>query len=204
MPRKFRKPRILIAGLGNLLLMDDGVGVHAVQELLKDPPAGAVVAEVGTAVLNALHLLEWADKILAIDAMQAGGAPGTVYAFGTGDVKREGIQASLHELNFLAALNFLKDKDKPEIVVFGVEPERIGYGLDLTPAVAAALPELTAAAREQVRHWRENQGHSYFSSQDPQRRDTSANMGLGSCRTSLCHPEQSGGSSVASHKLYGN
>jgi hydrogenase maturation protease len=154
MPCKFKKPRILIAGLGNLLLMDDGVGVQAVQELQKNPPAGAVVAEVGTAVLNALHLLEWADKILAIDAMQAGGAPGTVYAFGTEDVAKGGIKASLHELNFLAALDFLKAKVKPEIIIFGVEPERSDYGLELTPAVAAALPQLTAAAREQVRCWR--------------------------------------------------
>jgi hydrogenase maturation protease len=154
MSPKSRKPRILIAGLGNLLLMDDGVGVHAVQELQKNPPPGAMVAEVGTAVLNALHLLEWADKILAIDAMQAGGVPGTVYAFGTEDVAPGGIQASLHELNFLAALDFLKNKGKPEILIFGVEPERIDYGLDLTPAVAWALPALAAAAREQVRRWR--------------------------------------------------
>lgn len=154
MPRHSREPRILIAGLGNLLLMDDGVGVHAVQELQENPPAGAVVAEVGTAVLNALHLLEWADKVLAIDAMQAGGAPGTVYAFGTEDVAKGGIKASLHELNLLAALDFLQVKAKPEIIIFGVEPERIDYGLDLTPPVAAALPELTAAVRAQVRRWR--------------------------------------------------
>ena len=154
MPRKSREPRILIAGLGNLLLMDDGVGVHAVLELQKNPPPGAVVAEVGTAVLNALHLLEWADKVLAIDAMQAGGAPGTVYACGAGDVAPGGIKASLHELNLLAALDFLKVKAKPEIVIFGVEPEQIDYGLDLTPLVAAALPELTTAVRAQVRRWR--------------------------------------------------
>ncbi len=154
MKHKSRKPRILVAGLGNLLLMDDGVGVHAVQELQKAPPEGAVVAEVGTAVLNALHLIEWADKILALDAMQAGGAPGTVYAFGVDDVDRGGIQASLHELNLLAALGFLKNKTRPEIVILGVEPERIDYGLELTPAVAAALPQLTAAVRELVERWK--------------------------------------------------
>ena len=152
---KSRRPRILIAGLGNLLLMDDGVGIHAVMELQKAPPDGAVVAEVGTAVLSALHLIEWADKILAIDAMQAGGAPGTIYAFGTDDVERGGIQASLHELNLLAALNFLKNKAKPEIVILGVEPGKIDYGLELTPAVAAALPKLHKAVHDMVRCWQE-------------------------------------------------
>lgn len=113
-----------------------------------------MVAEVGTAVLHALHLLEWADKVLAIDDMQTGGRPGTVYAFGTEDVASRGVQVSLHELNFLAALDFLKGRTKPEILIFGVEPEQIDYSLDLTPAVAAALPELTAAVRTQVRRWR--------------------------------------------------
>jgi hydrogenase maturation protease len=155
--KKNRKPRILIAGLGNLLLQDDGVGVHAVRELRRDPPPGVLVAEVGTQVLSALHLLQWADKILALDAMQTGGEPGTVYAFGTGDVDRGGIQTSLHELNLLSALDFLKGKAKPEIVIFGVEPQKIDYGLDLTPPVAAALPELTAAARDQVKRWRRKQ-----------------------------------------------
>ena len=79
---KRRPPRILIAGLGNCLLRDDGIGVHAIRSLQQNPPPGVVVAEVGTAVLDALHLLEWAEKILAIDAMQAGGNPGTLYAFG--------------------------------------------------------------------------------------------------------------------------
>jgi hydrogenase maturation protease len=155
MKNKSTKPYILIAGLGNLLLMDDGVGVHAVQELQKTPPPGAVVAEVGTAVLSALHLLERAHKILAIDAMQAGGPPGTIYVFGVDDVDRGGIQASLHELNLLAALGFLKDKARPEIVILGVEPERIDYGLELTPAVAAALPRLVQAAREITTRWRQ-------------------------------------------------
>ena len=140
---KRRQPRILIAGLGNYLLRDDGIGVHVVRALQRTPPPGVVVADVGTAVLDALHLLEWAEKILAIDAMQAGGTPGTLYAFGVDAVAGPGMQASLHELNLLAALDFLPRQIKPEILIVGIEPETIDYGLDLSPAVAAALPELT-------------------------------------------------------------
>jgi hydrogenase maturation protease len=155
MMTKSRNPRILIAGLGNLLLRDDGVGVHAVRELQLAPPPGAMVAEVGTAVLGALHLLEWADKVIAIDAMQAGGAPGTVYAFGPGEVAPPGLQASLHELALTSALGFLKRRSPPEILILGVEPQTIDYGLELTPPVAAALPELIRAARELAARWRE-------------------------------------------------
>jgi hydrogenase maturation protease len=151
---KPRPPRILIAGLGNYLLQDDGVGVHAVRALQQTPLPGVIVAEVGTAVLGVLHLLEWAEKILAIDAMQAGGTPGTIYAFAVDDVAGPGMQASLHELNLLAALRFLPRQVKPEILIVGIEPQTIDYGLDLSPAVAAALPELTREVRKIVADWR--------------------------------------------------
>jgi hydrogenase maturation protease len=152
---KKRKARILIAGLGNLLLQDDGVGVHAVRELQKDPPPGVLVAEVGTQVLGVLHLLEWADNVLALDAMQAGGAPGTIYAFGVDDVAEPEIQVSLHELGLRAALRMLPQPTQVEIAVLGVEPEVIDYGLELSPPVAAALPRLLRAARHMVRQWQE-------------------------------------------------
>jgi hydrogenase maturation protease len=151
---KRRQPRILIAGLGNSLLQDDGVGVHAIRALQQTSLPGVIMAEVGTAVLGALHLLEWAEKILAIDAMQAGGKPGTIYGFAIDDVAGPGMQASLHELNLLAALRFLPRQAKPEILIVGVEPQTIDYGLDLSPAVAAALPELTREVRKIVSGWR--------------------------------------------------
>jgi hydrogenase maturation protease len=149
-----RAPRILIAGLGNLLLQDDGVGVHAVRALAQDPPPGVQVADVGCAVLDALHLIEWADHILAIDAMQAGGAPGTVYRYGVDDVAQGAMAVSLHELSLTAALRFLTAPHAPHIAILGVEPAVIDYGLDLTPEVEAALPRLIEAARDIVADWR--------------------------------------------------
>ena len=151
---KRRPARILIAGLGNYLLQDDGVGVHAVRVLQQTPLPGVIVAEVGTAVLGVLHLLEWADKVLAIDAMHAGGTPGTIYGFGVEDAAGPGMQASLHELNLLAALRFLRRQATPDILFVGIEPQTIDYGLDLSPAVAAALPELTREVRKIVSDWR--------------------------------------------------
>jgi hydrogenase maturation protease len=146
-------PKILIAGLGNLLLRDDGVGVHAVHELQKIPPPGVQVVEVGTAVLDALHLFEWADRVLAIDAMQAGGPAGTLYSLRASDVEDRSPKASLHELSLLAALRFLADARRPSIVILGVEPAVIDYGLDLSPEVQSALPVLVQSVREIVDAW---------------------------------------------------
>ena len=98
----------MVAGLGNVLLKDDGVGVHAVRELKKVLPRRILAVEVGTAVLDALHLFEWADRIIGIDAMQAGGPPGSIYSFGVEDVDDPGVKASLHEMGLIAGLRFIK------------------------------------------------------------------------------------------------
>lgn len=132
---------LLIVGLGNVLLMDDGVGVHAVRALQLKPPAGSQVVEVGTAVLDALDLLEAADLVLALDAIQSGGTPGTIYRLDPAGLELKKTGTSLHELDLLAALRMLPADKRPRVIVLGVEPARIDYGLELTPEVAAALPE---------------------------------------------------------------
>jgi hydrogenase maturation protease len=143
---RIRPTRTLVVGLGNVLLKDDGVGVHAVRELRKVLPRRIVTVEVGTAVLDALHLFEWADRIIGIDAMQAGGAPGTIYSFGVDDVEDRGVQASLHEMGLIACLRFLKGR-RPAISMLAVEPEIIDSGLELSAPVREALPKLIQAAR---------------------------------------------------------
>lgn len=117
------------------------------RELRKILPRRVVAAEVGTAVLDALHLFEWAERIVAIDAMKAGGPPGTIYSFGPDDVDAGGVKASLHELSLVSALGFLGKPHRPQISILGVEPEIIDYGMELSEPVAAAMPRLLEAAR---------------------------------------------------------
>jgi hydrogenase maturation protease len=141
-----RRVRTLVVGLGNVLLKDDGVGIHAVRELRRVLPRRIVAVEVGTAVLDALHLFEWADRIIGIDAMQAGGAPGTIYSFGVDDVDDQGAKGSLHEVGLIAGLRFLKGRH-PAISILAVEPETIDFGMELSAPVGEALPKLVETAR---------------------------------------------------------
>ena len=161
-------PRILIVGLGNLLLGDDGVGVHVVRELKGRLPRPVAVVEVGTAVMDALHLVERADKVLAIDAMQADGPPGTVYAARVCDVDGRPMQASLHQLNFVAALRLIRRR--PEILILGVEPETIALGMALSPRVAAAVPVVVRHIERTILDWRAAAGLVHNSSHGPTRR----------------------------------
>ncbi len=139
---------ILVVGLGNELLRDDGVGLHALRQLALEPPFGVRLEEVGTAVLDALPLFEWADAVLALDAVQAGHPPGTIYRMTADEVAVSRSTTSLHELGLLQAFRLLSPEDRPALLILGVEPAEIDFGTTLTPPVEAALPGLIRTLRE--------------------------------------------------------
>jgi hydrogenase maturation protease len=151
--READPPLCMIAGLGNCLLRDDGVGVQAAWQLMQQPPAGSLVLEVGTDVFSAAPWLERVPRVLAIDAMDAGGAPGTIYQCGAADVRAEQVRASLHEMGLLAVLEFVPRARWPVISVLGVQPLVIDYGLELSAPLLAVLPRVVEAARAIVARW---------------------------------------------------
>ena len=142
----------LILGMGNLLLGDEGVGVHAAQALLKDGcPPGSEVLEIGTAILDALPALETADRIIIIDAMKGQEKSGTVYRIALDSCSGNPSIASMHGFDIFRVLALTQRSSPPEVVVFGVEPDNIGWSMELSPAVTKSLPALFAAVENEVR-----------------------------------------------------
>jgi hydrogenase maturation protease len=141
---------VLIVGLGNSLLQDDGVGVHVARLLITDPPAGTDVIEGGTDLMGLAPYLERYSQVLVIDAMDAGERPGTLYQCALDDLEPSGQTVSLHELGLRAVLEFIDSARHPNITILGIQPERIGYGLELSASLQARLPEVAGAAREIV------------------------------------------------------
>lgn len=135
-----------IVGLGNVLLTDDGVGVHAIRQLQENPPEGIILAEVGTALLDALDLLHSVDVVVAIDAVQAGGAPGSTVCLDLADADMR-QDLSLHDFGIAAAVQSLPADTRPAVTILGVEPAVLDYGMQLSPAVQAALPHVVCKAR---------------------------------------------------------
>ena len=146
-------PKIAIIGLGNELLKDDGVGVHAVRELQEVPPADVFLAEIGTRALNAQQLLEETDIVIAIDAVRADGRPGSVYLFDSINIETQ-QQYSLHDLGIIGVLRLIQKNVRPKLIILGVEPEIIDYGMELSETIRTTLKSVTGAARkiaEQIR-----------------------------------------------------
>jgi hydrogenase maturation protease len=140
--------------MGNILLRDDGVGVHAVKRFPQAENREYRTIEVGCAVFDALHLFDWAEKILLIDAMQAGSPPGTVYRVGSlQDMDMGTNPASLHEFSVIQALEMIQKNPRPEVTIIGIEPEIIDIGLELSETVAAALPLVRETVFQIIADW---------------------------------------------------
>lgn len=142
-----RREPYLILGIGNSLLSDDGVGIHAVNFLRKEPPRNTILVAPGTDFLSAAPFLERCTKALVIDAMDTGQPPGSLHYCSSRDLVEIHQIHSLHELGLLAVLEFLDGKSRPEVHILGVQPGRIELGLQLSPPVASALPQVVRAAR---------------------------------------------------------
>jgi hydrogenase maturation protease len=147
--------RILVVGVGNELLSDDGVGVHAARELQREPMPGVTVVEIGTAILHGLPFIEEADRVLVIDAAKGGRRPGTMYLFEPRESAWGGTAKSIHALGLWeAARLLLVGQAPPPITVLGVEPASFQPGLTLSAPVHAAMPRVVSLARETVAQWR--------------------------------------------------
>jgi len=155
--------RVLIVGVGNILLKDEGIGVHVVGQLQKqDLPGNVEVIDGGTAGLDILLSQNGPYKLVVIDAIKAGKEPGTIYKsrFKPKEKDRfmrvfnraETSQISLHQVGLLDALKAAeKMQCAPEqVVVIGVEPSEISPGLELTTQVRQSVPQVVKEVLKEI------------------------------------------------------
>jgi len=146
--------QVLVLGIGNLLMQDDGVGVHVIRMLEKQNlPPGVEVVDGGTHSYDLLDYFSQADQCIVIDAMHAGGKPGTIYRVPLDelDLKPNPNMASLHELSFAEAMYMLNLQGyNPRVVVYGVEPHTVDLGLELTPCVAGQVPRIVEMIQQEI------------------------------------------------------
>lgn len=136
---------VLVLGVGNILMGDEGIGVYVVKELKKkNLPSHIEVIDAGTALFSIVHLLRKRKKIVIIDAARGGEKPGTIYRILPSRIKsRYQRLLSLHEMGLRESLDALEEKEETqEVVIIGVEPAFIDWGLRLSPVVRGKLPEI--------------------------------------------------------------
>ena len=149
---------ILVLGLGNTIMTDDGFGVRAVEALASRYrfPAEVQLLDGGTLGLDLLPRLEGIERLLIVDALQMDAAPGAVFRLAGEEVPRAFAgKLSVHQMGVqdLLAVSELMGHLPGELVVWGVQPESIEMGTELTPAVAAAIEPVVAGVLEELRRW---------------------------------------------------
>ncbi len=139
-------PKILVLGVGNLLLRDDGAGVHAIKELEKfSLPGNVQLLEAGTVSHQLLPLFNSIDYLIVIDAVEAGDAPGTIFRFSPDDIRvKSGQRFSLHQISLMDVLSLTSLTGRmPETIIFGIQPVDVSsWSLELSDAVRESVPKI--------------------------------------------------------------
>ncbi len=145
--------RTAIVGIGNSLMKDEGVGIHVVRVLAGEPlPGDAVLIDAGTSSDVAFDL-DGFDRVIVIDAVRGGGKPGTVYRFPQ-DIELDPGERSQagHDVGLLETLHRATPPGEgPDVLILGVEPKEIDWGLDLSPAVRGAVPRVIEIVQQELR-----------------------------------------------------
>jgi len=149
--------KILILGAGNLLLSDEGFGVHFVRHLERNfiIPGSIELFDAGTMGLAATHKMEDADRVYIVDAVQAEGEPGTLLRYGKEDfmLKRMPVKTSPHQAGVqeMLLVSEMRGKCPREVFLFGVIPSFTGPGSELSPLLAEKLEGIAVMLVDELR-----------------------------------------------------
>ncbi|MFW6005220.1 MAG: NiFeSe hydrogenase maturation protease [Desulfonatronovibrionaceae bacterium] len=144
---------LLVMGIGNILLRDEGAGVYCMQELKKqDWPENVYFVDGGTFTQDLFYIFENYDHLLVLDAVRGGREPGTLYRLEEKDlVENQKQQISLHDIDLLDSLKMAELLGKkPNLTVLGIEPLEIQWEMGLTPEVQKHFPGFVQAAAKEI------------------------------------------------------
>jgi hydrogenase maturation protease len=149
---------ILVLGLGNPIMGDDGVGIVALERFREqfEVSEGVELMDGGTWGMNLLPYIECAGKLLLVDAIRAGLEPGAdVMVDGPDLPKVLGQKLSAHQVDIVDVLTLAQVRGTLPLmtVALGVEPATIEMRASMTPAVARGVARLPERMAGQLREW---------------------------------------------------
>jgi hydrogenase maturation protease len=157
---KEMEAQILVAGVGNSWLTDDGFGGHVVRRLeQRELPSGVQVMDFGTGGLDlAYEVMRGYHGLILIDASTQGGEPGTLYVLEPDPAEidagiEDGEVLNPHGMDPQTVLRFVKAVHgwPGKVVVVACEPEEVeAMGIELSPSVEASVEKAVGVVLEQI------------------------------------------------------
>jgi hydrogenase maturation protease len=135
---------VLVLGVGNTLLKDEGIGVHVIQALRRlKLPGNVAVLDGGVGGIDLLEHIQQATYLIVVDALDAGAEPGAIFRFRAEevDVIVNEHKASLHQVDLYDTLKIAKFLGcYPQTIIVGVQPKEMTWGTEPTPELTAKIP----------------------------------------------------------------
>lgn len=155
---KTAESAILVLGVGNVLLSDEGAGVRALERLQERYllPEQVRVLDGGTMGLDLLPYIEQTSSLLLLDAVRTGRPPGSLVRLEGDEIPAVlALKLSVHQVGLqeLLAASLFRQTLPSRIVLLGIEPAVINWSLALSAPVAASLDDLASAAALELEHW---------------------------------------------------
>lgn len=146
---------ILVLGIGNLLLQDEGAGVRAVEEFERKyvAPLGVELLDGGTSGIELLQYIQGKDSLIILDVVKSGNPPGTIIRLEGKDVPalfQKRISPHQLGLSDLLAVSQLTDRMPKQVVLFGIEPKSIETGLEMSEEVGRSIGSLADMVAQEL------------------------------------------------------
>lgn len=137
--------KILVLGIGNLILQDEGLGIQAIQQLQAqfEIPPEIEILDGGTSGMELLTPISDAEQIIILDAVKTGKPAGTIIRLDNEEIPTFfRTKVSPHQIGLadVLAAATLTDSMPRNLVLFGVEPLEIDLGMELSAPVAEQIP----------------------------------------------------------------
>jgi hydrogenase maturation protease len=140
-----RKP-VLVLGIGNVLLADEGIGIHVIEELQKIPlPENVEIADGGTSGADLIDILAEREKVIIVDSVQTDDKAGTIRKFTLDNLWNTSNNAvSLHNVGISETIRMTEILGcKPgEVIFLGIKPEIVSCGLKLSKNLSRKISKI--------------------------------------------------------------
>ena len=149
---------VLVIGLGNPLMADDGLGLVALERLRQEwrLPASVHLVDGGTWGMNLLPLIEDVERVVFLDAIDAGHSPGALIELERKDLPRFFARMlSSHQIDLREVLAVAEFRGTlpPHLVAIGLQPRRLEMFTGLSPELESRLDDLLTAVIERLERW---------------------------------------------------
>lgn len=149
---------VLVIGLGNPIMADDGLGLVALEQLRQwwCLPQSVRLVDGGTWGMNLLPLIEEAERVVFLDAIDAGRPVGSLVMLDREELPRlfaHKLSAHQIDLREVLAVAELRGTLPSDLVAIGLQPGRLEMSSGLSPALEGRLDELLSAVVERLERW---------------------------------------------------